>query len=199
MQTIGSQIIHLKSTSSTNDEAHLLAEKNALNGTVVVADTQAQGRGRRGASWFSPFGGVYTSIILRPNGAQIDTSVIEKLATIATYETVRSFCSKEMAIKPPNDILIQGRKVAGILVESRYSGMVINYIIIGIGINVSSDLMKFPVILQDSAITINKAHDNQFTKKKVFNKLIDTLNIWNNILLNEGYMSIIKKWDSFLI
>lgn len=196
---IGSQIIHLKTTNSTNDEAHLLAENNALNGTMVVAETQTQGRGRRGASWFSPKGGVYTSIILRPQEVKIDIAVFEKFATIATYETVGSFCSKQMVIKPPNDILIQGRKVAGILVESRYSGMVINYIIIGIGINVSSDFFKFPEILQDSAITINKLQDNKITTKEVFNKLIYTLNKWNNILITEGYMSIIKKWDSIII
>ena len=196
---IGSQIIRLKTSKSTNDDAHFWAEKNVPDGTVVVAETQTLGRGRRGASWFSPYGGLYTSIILRPgNGIQIESSAYEKFATIAVYETVVNFSSKSVTIKPPNDILIQNQKVAGILVETRYSGMVINYIVIGIGINVSSDILHFPPILQNSAITINETEINKYSTREIFDKLINILNKWYDILITEGPLNIIKSWDNMI-
>ncbi|MGA1867488.1 MAG: biotin--[acetyl-CoA-carboxylase] ligase [bacterium] len=192
-----SHIIHLKEAVSTNDEAHLLAKKGFPNGTLVVADYQTGGRGRRGAKWSSPEGGLYISILLRLKEWHIEAPIIEKWATIAVWETVNYFIDEHSTIKPPNDILIKGRKVAGILVETRYTGTRLHYIVAGIGINVCPDMEEFPQDLRMRAISLCEVGKDRALCKCdiVLDRLIAFFNTWYSILVKDGPEGIRKQWE----
>src|SRR4030067_3314014 len=117
-RVIGTDIYLFNAIDSTNSHAHKLAKEGAQNGTVVLAESQSKGKGRLGRRWFSPFGvNIYLSIILRP---QMPTSQIPLLtfaAAIAVAKSIRDVTNLDADIKWPNDILIRGKKVAGILSE----------------------------------------------------------------------------------
>ena len=128
-------IIHLRSTTSTNDVAAELAHQGAQDGTVVVADRQSAGRGRRGRSWQAPAGkSLLCSIILRPRLAPAQAPQLTMLAAVAAVQAIRQLGAPAV-IKWPNDILLNGRKLGGILVETEISGERLAHAIIGMGIN----------------------------------------------------------------
>ena len=128
-------IIHLRSTTSTNDVAAELARQGAQEGTVVVADHQTAGRGRRGRTWQGPSGTcLLCSIILRPQLAPTQAARLTMLASVAAVQAIRQ-TGAPAVIKWPNDILLNGRKLGGILVETGISGEQIAHAVIGIGIN----------------------------------------------------------------
>ena len=137
---MGRRIHWLESTTSTNDVAVRLAESGAEEGTIVVADTQTSGRGRHGRRWFSPPGaGLYVSVIVRPS-ADMSThespaALLTLASGVAIVEAVRAVSGLPAEIKWPNDVLIHGRKLAGILAESAVHGAALHFVVVGIGVN----------------------------------------------------------------
>ena len=141
--------IHLAQTGSTNDEAKRLAGEGAAEGTLIWADSQTMGRGRRGRLWQSPAGNLYVSIILRPDAAIGRVGQLGFAASLAIAEIASALLSSSRVIqcKWPNDVLIDGRKTAGLLLEmdSRGDGKAA-WLVLGIGINVENhpDDTEFP-------------------------------------------------------
>lgn len=138
--SFGAHICWLESTTSTNDLAAHLAESGAAEGTTVVAEQQTAGRGRHGRVWFSPSGaGLYVSVIVRPGGALAGGGHPAGLITLASgaaiAEAVRAVTGLPAEIKWPNDVLIGGRKLAGILTEAAVQSGVPQFMVIGFGIN----------------------------------------------------------------
>jgi BirA family biotin operon repressor/biotin-[acetyl-CoA-carboxylase] ligase len=135
------RVIHwLDSTHSTNDVAARLAEAGAAEGTTIVAETQTAGRGRHGRSWFSPRGaGLYVSVILRPGAEIVKEASPVSLLTLASgvviAEAVRAATGLPARIKWPNDVLVGGRKLAGILAESALHGGALQFVVVGFGVN----------------------------------------------------------------
>jgi BirA family biotin operon repressor/biotin-[acetyl-CoA-carboxylase] ligase len=156
--TIGSQIIVLKQTSSTNDAILQVATANSNEGLVLFAEHQTAGRGQRGNRWESAAGkGLWFSILLRP-GIQIDESGRLTIWAIETIsDLIRTEFSVEPAIKLPNDVQLSGRKVAGVLVEMRAQEKAPHLAVVGIGINVNQSLEDFPPQLQSRAISLAMA------------------------------------------
>jgi BirA family transcriptional regulator, biotin operon repressor / biotin---[acetyl-CoA-carboxylase] ligase len=135
---MGAHRIDLDSCGSTNDEAARLARAGARHGTVVTAYSQSSGRGRAGRSWASPPGGnLYVSLILRPALPLRDVPAMTLAIGVAVCEVARSF-GASATLKWPNDVLISGRKVAGILLESQSRSDRLDVVIAGIGINLST-------------------------------------------------------------
>ena len=137
---LGRRIRWLESTDSTNDVAARLAESGAEEGTMVVAEMQTAGRGRHGRAWFSPPGaGLYASMILRPASdapAHASPAALLTLASgVAIAEAVRVATGLPARIKWPNDVLIGGRKVAGILAEAVMQGGALQFVVLGFGVN----------------------------------------------------------------
>ena len=125
-------VIWLDETSSTNDEALSLASAGAASGTVIAARTQTGGRGRRGRTWASPPGNLYCSLLLRPDIAPENRGELAFVAALAMRDAAAAFADPEhLAIKWPNDILLRGRKLGGILIEADH-----NAVIVGMGINI---------------------------------------------------------------
>lgn len=137
--TIGRRIVYLTSTSSTQDVARREAEDGAAEGTAVIAEEQSAGRGRLGRSWVSPAGkNIYLTIVLRPDLARLRT--LGMAAPLAVLRAVKAVTSLEPDLKWPNDVLLSGRKLAGVLIDSELSGGEVKYALIGIGVNVNFDV-----------------------------------------------------------
>jgi BirA family biotin operon repressor/biotin-[acetyl-CoA-carboxylase] ligase len=140
---IGKELHYLAVTSSTQDVAREMADRGAAEGTAVIAGVQQSGRGRLGRSWLSPEGGLATSIILRP--AMPVLPLLPAISALAVFRTVK-WLGIEAGIKWPNDILIGGRKVCGILIEHGLINGEVCYSIMGIGININFNTGLYPEI-----------------------------------------------------
>ena len=142
---IGQNVIYDFSITSTQDIARSEARKGAAEGTIVIAEEQTAGTGRRRRTWYTPAGsGLAFSLILRP-GLQ-ELSCMAMITSLAVVNAIEEATGLEAAIKWPNDILIKGRKVCGILIDSEMKGEAIDFVIIGIGVNVNLDVSSVPEI-----------------------------------------------------
>lgn len=143
---------------STNDIASDLAEQNAPEGTIITADEQTEGRGRLGRVWHSPPGsGIYLSLILRPEFLPEQAPGISLIVALALAETINEIVSDKVKIKWPNDVLISGKKTAGILSELSAEKNKINYLIIGVGININQTTDDFPDDIKNIATSIRRS------------------------------------------
>ena len=136
---IGKEIHRYEFLTSTNEEARRLADEGAREGTVVIAEKQTAGKGRMGRSWFSPPGGVWLSLILRPDFQPLRAAGITLMGAVACAEALRETEGVEARIKWPNDILVDGGKVCGILTEMKADMDRMEYIVMGLGINANID------------------------------------------------------------
>ena len=142
---LGKTIHWYDAVESTNLIAIEMAKQGAPEGTAVLADEQLSGRGRGVRSWHSPAGvGVYCSIVLRPKMAPRKGQLITLMASVSIVKAIAQRTGLSPRVKWPNDILINDRKVAGILLESRLSGAQIGYVVLGFGINVNNDAADLP-------------------------------------------------------
>jgi BirA family biotin operon repressor/biotin-[acetyl-CoA-carboxylase] ligase len=150
---LGDPILRVESISSTNDMARDLAISGAAEGLCVIAREQTLGRGRQGRSWSSPPGeGLYMSLVLRPKVEASESALITLSAAIAVAESLRLDFNVRGDIKWPNDVLVNGRKICGILVEAAIERDRMQYAIMGIGVNVAQK--SFPEQVGDSATSI---------------------------------------------
>jgi BirA family biotin operon repressor/biotin-[acetyl-CoA-carboxylase] ligase len=140
---MGRDVHFLPITTSTMDEARKLAEQGAQNGAAIIAGKQETGRGRMGRSWLSPEGSLATSIILHPLANAL--YLLPAITSVAVYNAVGRMGVKA-SIKWPNDVLISGKKVCGILIENGFNAGNLVYSIAGIGINVNFETTRFPEI-----------------------------------------------------
>jgi len=141
---IGQRVIYYPSLTSTMDVARRQAQQGAAEGTVVLAEEQTAGRGRIKRAWLSPRGSIALSIILYPTPAYLSSLIM--VASLAVVHCVKKVTGLKSQIKWPNDVLINQKKVCGILIESDVRGNRVDHAIIGIGINVNLRLSDFPEI-----------------------------------------------------
>jgi len=161
-------IIYLNETDSTNTRARELAAQGTPEGTLVIAEKQTNGRGRRGRSWFSPpGGGIYFSLILRPIISPSETPRITLMTAVVLAETLISLMKLKLKIKWPNDILVNGKKLAGILTEISTEMDAVNYIIVGIGLNVNTQFEDLPKEIKKTATSILIETGKQFPRVKL--------------------------------
>lgn len=143
-QFTGKRVIYFSSLPSTMLAAREEARSGAVEGTVILADEQSAGRGRRERTWLSPKGGVALSVILRPRLPELPSLIM--VASLAVVHSIAATTGLAPQIKWPNDVLIDGRKVCGILIENELRGERVERAVIGIGINVNMRMADFPEI-----------------------------------------------------
>ena len=162
-------------TDSTNSEAKRLAMKGAANGTIVIADSQAGGRGRMARNFYSPPGsGLYYSLIIKPRFDISKSVLVTAMAAVATARTISAVCGIETEIKWVNDLYYDGKKVVGILTEamSDFESGMVETVIIGIGINVKEPPGGFPKEIKDKAgILSNDCNRNALAAELTYNLL----------------------------
>ena len=188
-------IAYFRDTDSTNVRAEHLAKEGALEGTVVVAETQTQGRGRRGRTWYSPTGdGIYVSIILRPRLSPNEAPKLTLMASVAAAETLLSLTPARASIKWPNDILIGGRKVAGILTEISAEMDRIHYVIVGLGMNVNMHDKSFPLEIRDRATSIFMETGEACPRIKLLRAYLEFFEMHYETFKTEGFGPIMNRW-----
>jgi len=192
---IGKYIFFAHEVGSTNNWAKELAELDAPEGTVAIAETQTAGRGRLGRKWISPKGGLWFSIIFRPKLKPQETVKLVFLACLAVAETIRDMYGLKTEIKWPNDVLVDGRKVCGILSEMKTVGEKVDYAIIGVGVNANFDVEKeFPEELWEKATSVQKALGRKIALEELFKALLEKMDNLYQIFLKEGFKPILEKW-----
>jgi BirA family biotin operon repressor/biotin-[acetyl-CoA-carboxylase] ligase len=170
---IGKTVYAYKSVQSTNILAAKLADVNAPEGAIVVAESQTKGRGRLGRAWHSPEGkGIYISIILYPPIEPPQAPGISLMTALSLADTIAACKPKNVAVKWPNDCLINGRKVAGILTELSADMDHINHVIIGIGINVNHRRKDFPDDLAKTATSLRHALKTDIRRVEFLQKFL---------------------------
>ncbi|MFH1683677.1 MAG: biotin--[acetyl-CoA-carboxylase] ligase [Candidatus Margulisiibacteriota bacterium] len=172
MKIIGKKIIHYREIDSTNDEAKRLIDKGLSEGAVIVADSQTKGRGKPGSSWFSlSKAGIYLSVIVKPHKNPKDIASITILGARAVINVIQQVAGLKAEIKLPNDVILNGKKVCGVLTERLASG----HIIIGIGLNVNHLENSFPDELKDLATSLKIETRKSFDLREARDKLIREL------------------------
>jgi len=188
-------IIFLNETDSTNTRAKELAAQGAPEGTLVIAERQTKGRGRRGRTWFSPpGGGIYFSLILRPVISPGETPKITLMTAVVLAETLISLMKLKLRIKWPNDILVNGKKLAGILTEISTEMDAVNYIIVGLGLNVNTQFEQFPQDIKGNATSILIENGKQFPRVKLIQHYLKLYEIYYDMFKNNDFEPIMKRW-----
>ncbi|MFH1003141.1 MAG: biotin--[acetyl-CoA-carboxylase] ligase [Chloroflexota bacterium] len=155
---IGRPLVYYPALATTMAEAGQAARQGAVEGTVILADEQTEGRGRLGRRWLSPRGNVAFSVVLRPGRAELPSLIM--LAALAVVRSLRAVTGLDGQVKWPNDVLINGRKVCGILTESALKEATVDYAIIGIGLNVNlpaADLAGITPAATSLAVELGRA------------------------------------------
>ncbi len=165
-------LLVLTETDSTNNQARHLAEEGSPEGTLVAADVQRSGRGRRGRTWETPAGtAIAMSLILRPELDPKDAPKLTLLAALAGRTALRETAGVDCAVKWPNDLVLNRKKVCGILTEMNLEEDYIREVIVGIGINVGQE--SFPENLRDSATSLYRETGRHFSRAQILCRLVD--------------------------
>lgn len=192
---LGRHIIYHPSTMSTNEDAFLLATNGEAEGTVVLADSQTEGKGRIQRKWYSPPGkNIYCSVILRPAMALQEASQIPLCAGVAVAEALQTYSSKNIDLKWPNDVLCNDKKVCGILSQLKVSRNKIDFIILGIGINVNMRNEDFPEEIRSKATSILVETGCLVQRGKLLIILFKNLAKWYKKLLQDGFVPVKNEW-----
>lgn len=192
---IGSEILFLPEIDSTNNLAKKHSKNNAQEGLVIIAESQTGGRGRMGRSWHSPpETGIYLSILLKPNLKPDHLSFITLLAGVSAISTINEISHQPANLKWPNDILINDKKVCGLLCEMTQEKGSSFSVVIGIGINVNQLPEQFPKDLKKTATSLRIVNGSPINRLTVIRSLLTTLDREYRFFLAEGGHSVIKKW-----
>jgi len=190
---IGHRIVHYFRTDSTNDVALNLAAQGEPHGTVILAEEQTAGRGRLGRSWYSEkSSGIYASIILRPPLAPAAAPVLTLLAGVATQQAVSAVTGLPVDIRWPNDLLLNGKKVCGILTEMSAELDRLHAVVLGIGLNVNH--REMPPELKEIATSLRMEGRKPYSRAQILVALLKELERKYRLLLEEGSVAITRAW-----
>jgi BirA family biotin operon repressor/biotin-[acetyl-CoA-carboxylase] ligase len=180
------EVEHHARLSSTSDRLKELARGGAPQWTVVVADEQTAGRGRQGRVWASPRGGLYLSVLLRPALAQ--APLIPLAAGVAVAEALGEV-GERAELKWPNDVLVNGRKVAGILAEASSSGSTIDWVVLGVGVNLDADALPAEVRKDAAAL----APGARASRTALAAAVLRHLTVWYDAI-EKRQASVVAAW-----
>ena len=197
---VGCEILYFDSIDSTNTKAQELAEKGYPSGTLVVADKQIAGKGRRGRNWESPSGcGVFMTLMLKPDINPNNASMLTLVSALAVAKALADITGKDAKIKWPNDIVIDGRKVCGILTEMSAQFDYINNIVIGIGINVNNS--SFPEEISATASSLRLlSGGKKYRRAEIIEKIMEYFEKYYSIFLEtEDLSALVNEYDAMLV
>ena len=190
-RVIGCRIHCHESVGSTNDIAAGLASEGAPEGTLVLAERQTAGRGRHGRTWHSPPRvGITLTCILRPPLTPPDFWIATAMASVAVCRAVAATAGLRPIVKKPNDVLIEGRKVCGILTEAKRDAL-----ILGIGVSVNHRLEDFPVDLREIATSLRIASGRPVDRIGLLRRLLKELDTGYEELKKDGGKEAVERWE----
>jgi BirA family transcriptional regulator, biotin operon repressor / biotin---[acetyl-CoA-carboxylase] ligase len=183
---------HFSTLESTNDEAKRRAGADAAEGLVVMADTQSAGRGRQGRRWHSPPGNLYVSLVLRPSCTPAAAAQLGFAASLAVAEALAPLLppSLEPRCKWPNDVLVDGRKIAGILLESEAVGPRLAWLVVGIGVNIAAH----PVDAETPATSLAALGAPAIAPADLLSAVCARLSFWYESWRGQGFPPLRAAW-----
>jgi BirA family biotin operon repressor/biotin-[acetyl-CoA-carboxylase] ligase len=194
----GKRLLFRSVVNSTNDWAKELAEQGMQEGTVVVAGHQTAGRGRFGREWVSPKGGLWFSMVLRPEQKASQAAKLVFVASLAVASVLHNKYGLRTEIKWPNDVLVEGRKICGILVETRSSNREPVYSIMGIGINANVCCNMFlPVPIRSTATSVQNELGRKIRLSRLLQAVLEELERVYDLFIASGFQSILTRWKTF--
>lgn len=193
-QIIG-QTIHLfREIYSTNDMAKELALIGAKEGTVVIAETQTHSKGRLGREWISPEGGLWFSLILRPRVSAEYASKLTLVAAVAVAKTLEKLYHLKAEVKWPNDVLIDGKKVCGILAEVCTQGRCLSFVVIGFGINANFLVSELPASLHESTTTLRMKLNKEVNIEGLLHSLLEETESYYRMFKEGNFETVLDEW-----
>ncbi len=196
---IVNKVIYFDETDSTNTRAKLFGEEGMADGALVVADCQNMGKGRRGKSFTSPRGqSVYMTFLLRPDIPPVRASMITILSAMAVRSGLREICGIDTLIKWPNDVVADGKKICGILTEMSAELTKINYVVVGIGINVNNK--KMPKDIENVAVSARMLTGREQGRSLIIGSVCKWFGAYYHKFLSTLDLSLIKEeYNKYLI
>jgi len=197
---IGKKIFYfpeLESTMVTAKEKVLHRSEVIDEGTIIITEKQSAGKGRLGRKWFSPAGGIWLSIILFP---QLPPSYIPRITlmtAVAIVKAIKIRTQIKSQIKWPNDILIQGEKVCGILTEMSAELDIINWIVVGVGINVNIDNQEFPEDIREKTTSLKEVLDREVPRVRLVQVFLQEFERYYEKLKRKEFPSILEEWKLY--
>lgn len=195
----GCRIVYHDTIDSTNVLAKQLAEEGCPNGTLVVANQQVAGRGRRGRNWESEKGSTISmTLVLKPDLNPNNASMITLVCAMAVVKAIRVITGEQALIKWPNDIVMNGKKVCGILTEMSAQFDYVNHIVVGIGINVQND--EFPEEISDMASSLFLQTGQHFNRAQIIEATLEAFEeYYANFLKTEDLSGLVKEYNENLV
>ena len=195
----GRKVVYYDETDSTNNRAKDSGEKNGAHGTLFIADKQNAGKGRRGRAWESPSGkSIYMTILLRPQITPDKAPMLTLIMGLSVAEGIRKVSGAETEIKWPNDIVMNKKKVCGILTEMATEMEYVNYVVIGVGINVNQQ--QFPEEIADTAASLCRETGRIYRRSELIAAVLERFEENYGIFLKTGDLSGIQKaYDAVLV
>lgn len=191
LQQLNRKVYYYTCLGSTNDEARLLADQGADSGSLVVAECQSAGKGRMGRAFFSPSGdGIWMSLILRPDILPQKASMLTLIAAVAVHDTLTEF-GIDSGIKWPNDVVVQGKKITGILTEMKAVPDLVDYVILGVGMNVN--MTTFPKDIEAVATSMTLVSGKSFERGKIVESFLRHFEADYQTFLNTGHLGFMKQ------
>ena len=195
-QSFGKPLHFFPTIDSTNVYAARLARDGAPAGTIVIADEQTGGKGRLGRSWISPPGvNLYLSLILRPSVTTAAAPQLNLLAAVAVADAIMEVSNLTPSIKWPNDVLVDGKKVCGILAEMQTEASVLRSVVLGIGVNVNAPLSAFPPELHDKASSLFLTGGRIIDRAVFTAALLTHLEKFYVLWLEQGFLAVRPAWE----
>ncbi|NQD67220.1 biotin--[acetyl-CoA-carboxylase] ligase [Bacillus haikouensis] len=198
--TLGQVIHYEESVPSTQKIAHDLAGNGAVEGTLVIADEQTAGRGRLMREWHSSSGsGIWMSLILKPHLPPQKAPQFTLITAVAVVQAIEEVTELQPQIKWPNDILINGKKVTGILTELQAESDKINSIIIGIGMNVNHSIDHFPAEIRSIATSLAIEKGDLLSRAELVQTVLERIESLYTLYMKEGFTPIKLLWESYAV
>lgn len=197
---VAKEVLYFDTIDSTNTKAQELAEKGYPSGTLVVADKQESGKGRRGRSWVSPSGtGIFMTLMIKPDINPNNASMLTLVAALAVAKAITSVTGEEALIKWPNDIVVNGKKVCGILTEMNAQFDYINHIVVGIGINVHNESFPEEISLMASSLMI-EAGGKRFHRAQIIAETMSYFEqYYDTFLKTQDLSALVREYDKLLV
>lgn len=194
----GRRILFRRDVGSTNDWAKELAKTGAQEGTVVLAQIQMAGRGRLQRKWVSPKGGLWFSVVLRPRLKASGAPKIVFAASLAVAEVLREKYDLKTEVKWPNDVLVSGRKICGILAETTLKGDNIEYAVLGVGVNANFSVEEIlPKPLKATSTSTQDKLRRKIRLESLLNALLKEFEIIYDQCMETGFASVLERWKAY--
>lgn len=200
-EILGHPILYFSELTSTNEIAKELAVRGAREGTAILAETQTTGKGRLGRRWISPEGGLWLSIIFRPKIEAKHAPKLTLMASVAVAKTINGIFQSDAQIKWPNDVVINHKKVCGVLTDAKTDAEKLDFVVVGVGINANFNLDVLPTYIRDRSTTLKEELGREIERETLLRELLEQFEFYYKLFTERKFDTILKEWrglSSFL-